>query len=144
MAGAGLPSFHGIIGRSAAMQALFWRIERFARYDVPVLIQGESGTGKDLVATAVHRLSARSRVRLETVNCGALTRELLPSELFGHERGAFTGAVVRKHALLAVADGGMVFLDEIGDLALDAQVMLLRFLQNGEVRPCEIESGSRI
>ncbi len=135
MAGPDLPSFHGIIGRSAAMQALFRRIERVAPLDVPVLIQGETGTGKELVARAIQRLSARAERPFEIVNCGALTRELLLSELFGHERGAFTGAVVRKHGLLAVADGGTVFLDEVGDLPLDAQVMLLRFLQSGEIRP---------
>ena len=110
----------------------------------PVLIQGETGTGKEFVATAIHRLSARDRVRLMTVNCGALTRELLLSELFGHERGAFTGAVARKRGLLAVADGGTVFLDEIGDLPLDAQVMLLRFLQNGEVRPVGSTETGRV
>jgi len=130
-----LPSFHGIIGRSAAMQALFRRIESVAPYDVSVLIQGETGTGKELVARAIQRLSAQAASPFEIVNCGALTRELLLSELFGHERGAFTGAVVRKHGLLAVAHGGTVFLDEVGDLLLDAQVMLLRFLQGGEIRP---------
>ena len=144
MAGPNLPSFHGIIGRSAPMQALFERIKKFAPPDVSVLIQGETGTGKELVATAIHRLSTRDRVRLMTVNCGALTRELLLSELFGHERGAFTGAVVRKRGLLAVADGGTVFLDEIGDLPLDAQVMLLRFLQNGEVRPVGSTETGRV
>jgi len=129
------PSFHEMIGRSAAMQALFRRIERVAPIDVPVLIIGESGTGKELAARAIQRLSRRSGRRFEIVNCGALTRELLLSELFGHERGAFTGAVMRKEGLLAVADGGTLFLDEVGDLPLDAQVMLLRFLQSGELRP---------
>ena len=119
------------------MQALFRRIEQVAPYDVSVLIQGETGTGKELVAGAIQRLSARAGRPFEVVNCGALTRELLLSELFGHERGAFTGAVVRKQGLLAVAHGGTVFLDEVGDLPLDAQVMLLRFLQNGEIRPVD-------
>ena len=130
-----LAAFHGMIGRSAVMQALFRRIERVAPIDVSVLIVGESGTGKELVARAIQRLSRRSERRFETVNCGALTRELLLSELFGHERGAFTGAVQKKVGLLGVADGGTVFLDEVGDLPLDAQVMLLRFLQSGEIRP---------
>ncbi len=135
MAESDLPSFHGIIGRSAAMRVLFGRIERVAPIDVPVLIRGETGTGKELVARAVWQLSARRARRFEAVNAGALDRELLLSELFGHERGAFTGAVARKLGLLVVVDGGTVFLDEVGDLPLDAQVMLLRFLQSGEVRP---------
>ena len=106
-----LPSFYGMIGRHPAMRALFGRVERIGRFDVPVLIQGESGTGKELVATAIHQLSRRQPMRFEVVNCGALTRELLLSELFGHERGAFTGAVERRVGLLSVADGGGVFLD---------------------------------
>jgi DNA-binding NtrC family response regulator len=135
MAESGLPSFHGIIGRSAPMRALFDRIERVARFDIPVLIRGESGTGKELVAAAIQRLSPRRERRFATVNCGALTRDLLRSELFGHERGAFTGAITKKHGILAVTDGGTVFLDEIGELPVDAQVMLLRFLQSGEIQP---------
>ncbi len=135
MAGSDLPSFHGIIGRSAPMRALFQRIERVAPFDVPVLIRGETGTGKELVAQAIWLRSARRDRRFETINAGALNRELLLSELFGHERAAFTGAVSRKQGLLAVADGGTVFLDEVGDLPLDTQVMLLRFLQFGEIRP---------
>jgi DNA-binding NtrC family response regulator len=135
MAGSDLPSFYGIIGRSPAMLALFSKIERVAPIDVPVLILGETGTGKELMARAIQQLSRRRERRFEIVNCGALTRELLLSELFGHERGAFTGAVVKKPGLLVVADGGTVFLDEVGDLPLDAQVMLLRFLQSGEIRP---------
>ncbi len=134
MAGANLPSFHGIIGRSAPMQALFRRIERVAPIDVPVLIRGESGTGKELVATAIHRLSARARRPYEVINCADLTRDLLRSELFGHERGAFSGAVAKKSGVLAVANGGTVFLDEVGEVAPDAQGMLLRFLQSGEGR----------
>jgi len=100
MADIDLPSFHGLIGLSPAMLALFRRIERVARFDVPVLIRGETGTGKELVARAIPQLSRRSGRRFETVNCGALTRELLLSELFGHERGAFTGAVTTKVGLL--------------------------------------------
>jgi two-component system response regulator HupR/HoxA len=116
------------------MRLVFRRIERVAPFDVPVLILGESGTGKELVAAAIHQLSARRTARFEAVNCGGLTRELLRSELFGHERGAFTGAVERHPGLLTVAHGGTVFLDEIGDLTPEAQVMLLRFLAEGEVR----------
>ena len=117
------------------MRLVFTRIERVAPLDVPVLILGESGTGKELVAAAIHQLSGRRAARFEAVNCGGLTRELLRSELFGHERGAFTGAVERHPGLLTMAHGGTVFLDEVGDLAPEAQVMLLRFLAEGEVRP---------
>jgi DNA-binding NtrC family response regulator len=135
MAGSDLPSFHGIIGRSAPMQTLFRQIEQVALIGVPVLIQGESGTGKELIARAIQQLSARQDRRYQVVNCGAIPRELLYSELFGHERGAFTGAVGRRVGLLAAAAGGTLFLDEVGELPLEAQTMLLRFLQHGEVRP---------
>ncbi|MCK6557499.1 sigma-54 factor interaction domain-containing protein, partial [Candidatus Binatia bacterium] len=144
MAGTGCPSFHGMVGQSAAMRALFERIERVAPLDVPVLILGETGTGKELVARAIQRLSRRAGRPFETINCGALTRELLPSELFGHERGAFTGAVQWKTGLLAAADGGTVFLDEIGELPADAQAMLLRFLQDGEIRPVGSTRTTRV
>ena len=117
------------------MRLVFTRIERVAPLDVPVLILGESGTGKELVAAAIHQLSGRRAARFEAINCGGLTPELLRSELFGHERGAFTGAVERHPGLLTTAHGGTVFLDEVGDLAPEAQVMLLRFLAEGEVRP---------
>ena len=122
MADSDLPSFHGIIGRSPAMRALFGRIERVAPIDVPVLILGESGTGKELVASAIHRISARAGRRCEPINCADLTRDLLRSELFGHERGAFSGAVAKKAGVLAVAHGGTVFLDEVGELATERQV----------------------
>jgi two-component system response regulator GlrR len=117
------------------MQALFGRLARVAAVDVSVLIVGETGTGKELVAAALHRLSRRRAARFEPVNCGALTRELVRSELFGHERGAFTGAVERHAGVLREAAGGTVFLDEVGELPLDAQAALLRFLGTGEVRP---------
>jgi DNA-binding NtrC family response regulator len=135
MAGPELPSFHGIIGRSAPMRELFRLIERVAPLPVPVLIRGESGTGKDLVARAIQRLGARSHRPFEIINCADLTRELLRSELFGHERSAFSGAVTRKAGILAAAHGGTLFLDEVGELAVDAQALLLRFLESGEGRP---------
>jgi len=132
MAGAELPSFHGISGRSAAMQALCRDIEDFASSSLPVLIRGESGTGKELVAGAIQRLSRRRARGYQTINCGDLTPELLRSELFGHEPGAFAGAVGKTEGHLPRMDGGTVFLDEIGELAPRAQTMLLRFLQSGE------------
>ncbi len=127
MAGSDLPSFHGIIGRSAAMQALFDRIAQVAPLRVPVLIQGESGTGKELVATAIQQLSARSARPFERVNCADFTPELLRSELFGHERGAFSGAITKKVGLLSVVDGGTVFFDEVGELVADTRAMMLLF-----------------
>ncbi len=144
MAEADLPSFHGIIGQSAAMRRLLWQIGRVAPIDVPILIQGESGTGKELVASAIHRLSRRAHERYEVVNCADFTRDLLRSELFGHERGAFSGAVARKTGVLAIAHGGTVFLDEIGELAVDAQAMLLRFLQSGEGRAVGATATMRV
>ena len=99
------------------MQALFAEVERFAPVDVPILIRGESGTGKELVAKAIQRLSARRERPFETLNCADLTRELLRSELFGHERGAFTGAVSRTAGLVTRLHGGTLFMDEIGELA---------------------------
>jgi hypothetical protein len=130
-----LPAFEGLVGDSPAMRALFARIARVAVVDVPVLIPKESGTGKELVAAALHRLSRRRTARFEPVNCGGLTPELLRSDLFGHERGAFTGAVERQPGLIPAADGGTVLLDEVGELPAPAQAMLLRFLAEGEVRP---------
>lgn len=130
-----LSSFCGMIGRSAAIQALYRRIERVAPTDATVLILGERGTGKELVAHAIQTASWRRERPFVIVNCGAVPAELLASELFGHERGAFTGAWQRHRGLLAVADGGTLFLDEVADLPLTAQAMLLRFLQHGEVRP---------
>ena len=114
------------------MQALFREIEDFASSNLPVLIRGESGTGKELVAGAIQRLSGRGARAFQIINCADLTPELLRSELFGHERGAFTGAVGKKDGLLTRVDGGTVFLDEIGELTPRAQTMLLRFLQAGE------------
>ena len=135
MAGRDLPSFNGIIGRSAAMQALFAEIAHFAPVDVPILIRGESGSGKEMVAKAIQRLSDRRALPFETLNCADLTLDLLRSELFGHERGAFTGAVRQTAGLVTRLDGGTLLMDEIGELPPDAQGMLLRFLQECEGRP---------
>jgi DNA-binding NtrC family response regulator len=123
-----------LIGSSAITEALRAAIARAARAPFPVLIEGESGSGKELVARAVHRLSARRERRLCAVNCAALSEELLEAELFGHTRGAFTGAVGERAGLFEEADGGTLFLDEVGELSPRAQAKLLRVLQDGEVR----------
>lgn len=119
----------GIIGDSPAMRAVVSRIERIATSDVPVLIQGESGTGKELVAKAIQELSPRRSGPLVCVNCGAVPENLIESEFFGHERGAFTGAVSTVRGKVEYADNGVLFLDEIGELPANLQVKLLRFLQ---------------
>ena len=124
----------GIIGSSAGMQSLFTKIRKVAPTDSTVLIQGESGTGKELVARALHNLSKRSRAPLISVNCAAIPETLIESELFGHEKGAFTGATAGRTGLVEAADGGTLFLDEIGELPLEAQARLLRVLQEGEIR----------
>ena len=127
-------SFDNIIGRGPAMQECFDTVSKVARYDTTVLITGESGTGKELMARAVHHNSGRSRGNLVPVNCGAIPENLLESELFGHARGAFTGAVKAKRGLFHEASGGTLFLDEMGDMPLGLQVKLLRALESGEVR----------
>ncbi len=121
-----------IIGRSRSVREIYKSIGRVAETDISVLIQGESGTGKELVARAIHRHSDRARRPLVAVNCAALPRELLESELFGYEKGAFTGATERKAGRLEAARDGTVFLDEIGDMPLDLQAKLLRVLQERE------------
>jgi DNA-binding NtrC family response regulator len=118
-----------MIGNSPAMKHLFRSVRKIAAVDAPTLITGESGTGKELAAVAIHRRSSRSNGSFVAVNCGALPAHLIQSELFGHERGSFTGAYYAKKGLLESAAGGTVFLDEIGDLSLDLQTNLLRFLQ---------------
>ncbi|MEO1228802.1 MAG: sigma-54 dependent transcriptional regulator [Myxococcota bacterium] len=122
-------AFEGMIGSSPAMQKIFKMIEKVARGDTAVAVGGESGTGKELVATAIHRRSPRAEGPLIKVNCGAIPESLMESELFGHERGAFTGAVKRKLGRFELADGGTIFLDEIAELPLSMQVKLLRVLQ---------------
>ncbi len=124
----------GMIGNSPAMHEIFERIQRVAPTDATVLVLGESGTGKELVARAVHEQSPRREQPLITVNCAAIPDNLLESELFGHEKGAFTGAVDTHRGLVEAAHGGTLFLDEIGELPADAQARLLRVLQEGEIR----------
>jgi DNA-binding NtrC family response regulator len=124
-----------LIGRTPAMLAVYNQIARAADSVVPVLIVGESGTGKELVARALHRNSQRAPRPLVSINCGAITETLLESELFGHSRGAFTGAVADAKGIFEQAQGGTVFLDEIGETSPALQVKLLRVLEEGEVRP---------
>jgi DNA-binding NtrC family response regulator len=124
----------GMIGSSPAMQEVFSRIARVAPTEATVLILGESGTGKELVARAVHEQSPRKQAPLITVNCAAIPENLIESELFGHEKGAFTGANETHHGLVEAAHGGTLFLDEIGELPQEAQARLLRVLQEGEIR----------
>ena len=123
---------HNMVGRSRPMRTLFDRIARIARTESTILLRGESGTGKELVARAVHRNSVRSDRQFVAINCAAITETLLESELFGHEKGAFTGAVGMKKGKLELADGGTLFLDEIGELPLTLQAKLLRALQERE------------
>lgn len=120
-----------MIGISRALQEVFKLVGRVARSDAPVLIAGESGTGKELVAKAVHEYSPRRQKEMITINCGAIPENLLESELFGHEKGSFTGAIARRAGRFELADGGTLFLDEIGDMPLSIQVKLLRVLQDG-------------
>ena len=122
-----------ILGRSEAVQQIREMIAQIASTPVSVLITGESGTGKDLVAESIHHLSPRRSAPFLTVNCGAIPETLLESELFGHEKGAFTDARIQRHGIFEAADGGTVFLDEIGEMSLPAQVRLLRVLENHEI-----------
>ncbi|WP_027965829.1 sigma-54-dependent transcriptional regulator [Halomonas halocynthiae] len=123
-----------MIGSCTAMQMVYNRIHKTAPTDVTVLVLGESGTGKELVARAIHHQSQRAQQPLISVNCAAIPETLIESELFGHEKGAFTGASAARTGLVEAADGGTLFLDEIGELPLDAQARLLRVLQEGEIR----------
>jgi DNA-binding NtrC family response regulator len=122
-----------LVGQSSGMKRVYELVEMVAPTDATVLITGESGTGKEVVARAIHAASARRHMPLVVIHCGALTETLLESELFGHERGAFTGAQYRKKGKFEVADGGSVFLDEISDISLKTQTDLLRVLQEKEI-----------
>ena len=126
---------HGMVTVSPQLKQLFELVRRAARSDATVLVRGASGTGKELVATAIHEESPRAKRAFRAVNCATFTSELLASELFGHVRGAFTGAVADHQGLLSQADGGTLFLDEVAELPLDLQARLLRVLQNQRFTP---------
>lgn len=128
-------AFPEIVGRSRSMSTVLETVTKIARSESSVLINGDSGTGKELIARAIHRLSGRSHKPFIAINCSAIPENLLESELFGHEKGAFTGAVQRHHGVFARAEGGTLFLDEIGDMAPSLQSKLLRVLQEKTFTP---------
>jgi DNA-binding NtrC family response regulator len=134
----------GLVGNCPPMREVFDRVRKVAHTDATVLILGESGTGKELVARAVHDQSPRREAPIVTVNCTSIPETLIESELFGHEKGAFTGAHKTKAGLVEAADGGTLFLDEIGELPLPAQARLLRVLQEGEVRRVGATGNRRV
>jgi two-component system response regulator HydG len=123
----------GFLTANENMRQLLQMADRIAPTEVAVLIQGESGTGKELIAKRIHERSLRRTRPIVSINCGAIQETLLLSELFGHEKGAFTGALYQKKGLVEVAQGGTLFLDEIGEMGLEAQAKMLRFLQDGEI-----------
>jgi len=125
--------FEDILGNAPAMREIFGIVTRVAKTDATVLIQGESGTGKELLAMAIHSNGARRNQAFVAINCGAIPETLLESELFGHEKGAYTGAHIQRKGQLEMADGGTLFLDEIGEMSGPLQVKLLRFLQQREI-----------
>jgi|SRR5579871_158119 len=125
--------FESIVGRSKPLLRVLEMASRVARRDSTVLIAGETGTGKELLARAIHQNSERKGQAFITINCGAIPKDLLESELFGHTKGSFTGAVAQKRGKVEAADGGTLFLDEVGELPLELQVKLLRLIQNGEI-----------
>ena len=127
--------FLGLVGRHPSMLAIYDVIQRVAPTDATVLVTGESGTGKELVAAAIHRMSRRVAGRFVPVHCGAIPEELLESEMFGHERGAFTGAVASRIGRFKLADGGTIFLDETAEMSPKLQVKLLRVLEDGRLEP---------
>jgi two-component system NtrC family response regulator len=137
-------SFEEMLGSSPQMKELFTAIRKVATTDAPVLVMGESGTGKELVARAVHRQSARRDGPFITINCGAIPENLLESELFGHEKGAFTGAHIQRKGKIEFAHGGTLFLDEIGEMPLALQVKLLRFVQDYRVERIGGREGIQI
>jgi transcriptional regulator with PAS, ATPase and Fis domain len=144
-AGEGLGAFHGILTRAPEMQPIFRLIRRVAATDCTVLVRGETGSGKELVARAIHGLSARRQKQFQPINCATFSPTLLESELFGHVRGAFTGAVSDRPGLFKLADQGTVFLDEIGEIPLEIQARLLRVLEDktfvpvGGTKPVQVD-----
>ena len=136
--------FHELVGRAPAFRIAIETAMRAAATPASILIEGESGVGKEVLAQAIHRASDRSSAPLVTVNCSAIPANLVESELFGHERGAFTGAFERRLGMFASADGGTIFLDEIGDLPAEAQAKLLRVLQSGEIQPVGASAPRKI
>ncbi len=130
----GKQEFEGIISRHPKMRELFTLIERVSKSDATILIQGETGTGKELVARAVHNQSGRDKKGFVAINCGAISKDLMESELFGHEKGAFTSAHHQRKGVFEQAHGGTLFLDEVGELPLDLQPKLLRVLETGEIK----------
>src|SRR5258707_5249456 len=136
--------FQGIVGKSSTLRQLLEMVKTVAPSDSTVLLLGETGTGKELIARAIHNRSGRRERTLVKVNCAAIPTGLLESELFGHERGAFTGAIAQKAGRLELADGGSLFLDEIGDIPLELQPKLLRVLQEREFEPVGSTRTTRV
>src|ERR1700739_614894 len=127
--------FEEIVGKSPALQAVLTRVAKVAPADTTVLITGETGTGKELIARAIHKRSPRAARAFVSVNCASIPTSLIASELFGHEKGAFTGALQKRVGRFELAEGGTIFLDEIGELPQETQVALLRVLQEHEFEP---------
>jgi DNA-binding NtrC family response regulator len=138
------PAERAMIGDHPTIVKLRAMIKRVAATDATVLISGESGSGKEVVAQAIHSLSGRSNRAFVPVNCAAIPHELLESEMFGHERGAFTGAAGSRHGLFSTADGGTIFLDEIGEMPMQLQAKLLRVLEDGVVRPVGSDRSAHV
>ncbi len=128
-------SFGEALGTSLSMRQIFGVLERIAPTDASVLLEGETGTGKDVLARSIHQISTRKDQPFVVVDCGAVSYNLIESELFGHERGAFTGAVAARQGAFEIAGHGTVFLDEVGELPLDVQPKLLRVLESGGISP---------
>lgn len=136
--------FESIVGRSEALMQVLQMASRVAQRDSTVLIYGETGTGKELLARAIHQNSSRKNGPFQTINCGAIPKDLLESELFGHTRGSFTGALASKKGKVEMADGGTLLLDEVGDLPLELQVKLLRLVQHGEIEKIGFTSAVKV